>query len=140
MAPNRVFTINRRGTFSLPEARELLPVIRRITKDSSDLVETKMAQLEAMDPEQTVKVMALEEVVNDLISAWHTKIRKLGAEPKGLWLVDFDCGTGYYCWKFPETDLTHWHKYGESYTKRRPLDSDPSSDTPVGTDDQAMVR
>jgi len=25
-----------------------------------------------------------------------------GLEVKGLWLVDFDNGSGYYCWRYPK--------------------------------------
>ena len=28
-----------------------------------------------------------------------------GLEVKGLWLVDFDNGSGYYCWQYPEEGL-----------------------------------
>ena len=35
----------------------------------------------------------------------------LGLDIKGLWLVDFDNGSGYYCWKHPEVSLDYYHTY-----------------------------
>ena len=43
----------------------------------------------------------------------------LGAEVKGVWLVDFDNGSGYYCWRWPETAIDHFHGYEEGF--ERPL-------------------
>lgn len=123
MAPSeaQVVCIQRSGPFTLTEARQLLPVVRRITKEYALLVESKLAQLDALGASKTPAAVTLEEQVNDIISKWHQKIRKLGAEPKGLWLVDFDSGEGFFCWKYPELELNHWHSYQEGYTKRKPV-------------------
>jgi hypothetical protein len=42
----------------------------------------------------------------------------LGAEVKGVWLVDFDNGSGYYCWRWPETTVDHFHSYEEGFGGR----------------------
>jgi hypothetical protein len=42
----------------------------------------------------------------------------LGLEVKGLWLVDFDNGSGYYCWRWPEEDLAYFHGYDEGFDGR----------------------
>ena len=57
---------------------------------------------------------ALQEVVD----AWTKDLQSLGAEPKGLWLVDFDNGDGYYCWCYPETGITHYHGYADGFAGR----------------------
>ena len=44
----------------------------------------------------------------------------MGLEIKGLWLVDFDSGAGYYCWKYPESSLGHFHGYDEGFSGRVP--------------------
>lgn len=116
-----LITINRSGGFSLEEAREILPVVRRITQEYSVKVEALIARLEAMDPNCTDAVNELEDQVNEWIKSWHVKIKKLGAKPKGLWLVDFDAGDGYFCWKFPEKELNHWHAYDDGFTGRKPI-------------------
>jgi hypothetical protein len=41
-----------------------------------------------------------------------------GADVKGLWLVDFDNGSGYYCWRWPEPELAHFHGYDEGFSGR----------------------
>ncbi len=42
----------------------------------------------------------------------------LGVEVKGLWLVDFDNGSGYYCWRWPERELAFFHGYDEGFAGR----------------------
>ncbi len=39
-----------------------------------------------------------------VIERWKHEMEALGAEVKGVWLVDFDNGSGYYCWRWPEDD------------------------------------
>jgi hypothetical protein len=121
MTDDKIFTIHRSESFTLADARETLPVVRRITKEYILLVEQKMHQLQSLGLERNEKSLALEQEVNDLVVAWQKKIRKLGAQPKGLWLVDFDSGSGFYCWKYPETELNHWHRYEDGYSKRQPI-------------------
>lgn len=116
-----VITINRRGVFSLDEAKRILPIVRRITLEFSAKVELLIARLETLQLTQTDTICALEKQVNDLIQIWNDKIRKLGAEPRGLWVVDFDNGSGYYCWKHPETEILYWHAYEDGYSGRKPL-------------------
>lgn len=116
-----VFTINRRGEFSLDEARRILPVVRRITIEFSAKVESLIARLETLQLNQTETICALEKQVNELIQTWNDKIHKLGADPRGLWVVDFNCGDGYYCWKHPESEILYWHAQDEGYTGRKPL-------------------
>ena len=41
-----------------------------------------------------------------------------GLEAKGLWLVDFDNGEGYYCWSYPESSITHYHGYDDGFAGR----------------------
>ena len=114
-------TINRRGVFSLGEARRILPVVRRITLEFSSKVELLIARLETLQLNQTETICALEKQVNELIQTWNDKIRKLGADPRGLWVVDFNSGEGYYCWKHPESDILYWHSYDEGYSGRQPI-------------------
>lgn len=116
-----MITINRRGVFDLEEAQNILPVVRRITQDFSAKVELLIARLETLQLHQTETICALEKQVNDLIQGWNDKIRKLGADPRGLWVVDFMCADGYYCWKHPEADILYWHALEDGYSGRKPL-------------------
>ncbi|MBX3020608.1 MAG: DUF2203 domain-containing protein [Bdellovibrionales bacterium] len=121
MDDRAVITINRRGIFSLEEAQRILPVVRRITHEFSAKVELLIARLETLQLNQTETICALEKQVNDLIQTWNDKIRKLGADPRGLWVVDFNNGDGYYCWKHPEADILFWHSYEDGYSGRKPI-------------------
>jgi len=129
MEDRELITINRGGVFNLAQARALLPVVRRITQDFSTRVEALMTRLETINLTQTQTIKEVESEVNDLIRVWHEKIRKLGAKPKGLWLVDFDSGDGYFCWKYPETEIDFWHSYQDGFTGRVPLEHRHPADT-----------
>ena len=52
------------------------------------------------------------------MTAWAEAVQDLGAEAKGLWLVDFDAGNGYYCWKHPEPTVSHYHGYDDGFAGR----------------------
>jgi hypothetical protein len=55
------------------------------------------------------------------LSRWVREMEALGAEVKGAWLVDFDTGAGYYCWKWPEPELGHFHGYEDGFAGRVPI-------------------
>ncbi len=46
------------------------------------------------------------------------EVQSLGLEAKGLWLVDFDNGEGYYCWCYPEETVAHYHGYEDGFRGR----------------------
>lgn len=113
-----VFELNRKRVFTISEARELLPIVRRVTEEANSRIKGLVVLLEASRDRESQRTKDLETKINEHVSEWQTKISKLGAEGKGLWLVDFDCGTGYYCWKFPEEGLEHYHGYTEGFQSR----------------------
>lgn len=116
-----VITINRRGVFSLCEAQKILPVVKRITAEFSARVELLIARLETIQLNQTETICTIEKQINDLIHVWNEKMKKLGAQPRGLWIVDFDDGDGFLNWKHPEDEIDHWHPYDENHSGRLPL-------------------
>ena len=81
-----------------------------------DIIE-KIDRLTSDDP----ALVDLEESMNQLIQAWHFKVKKLGGIPKGLWLVDFDNGEGYFCWKYPEKSIEFVHDYQGQYKNRKKI-------------------
>jgi len=106
-----------RPVFTLDEARALLPRVKGVTADAVQRAETLSAQLNTVaedDPEHETLSAALRDVVN----GWAEELKTLGVEPKGLWLVDFDNGVGYYCWRYPETGITHYHGYSDGFAGR----------------------
>jgi regulator of sirC expression with transglutaminase-like and TPR domain len=98
-----------RKIFSLEQARQLLPQVQELTSDAV----FRYARLGDAEDARSER----ESVVRD----WAKSVVALGAEIKGLWLVDFDSGGGYYCWKYPEPALEFFHGYDEGFAGRLPL-------------------
>ena len=90
--------------FSYEQAVALLPEVARITGEAVDLVERTVSE-EPGDYER-------------IVTEWAESILDMGIEVKGLWLVDFDNGGGYYCWKHPEPALEYFHGYEEGFGGR----------------------
>lgn len=118
-----IIALNIRKTFTLSEARTLLPLIYRVTDESAREVKVLVNQLKALGDKPSLRAQQIEGEINVIVEKWNQKIQKLGANPKGLWLADFDHGQGFYCWKYPETDICFGHGYNEGYTGRTPLDN-----------------
>ena len=115
---DNVVEINRKKTFNLSEARRLLPLIYRMTDESCRQVKTHLNRIDAYSDKSHPSVAAIESHINSIIERWQVKIEKLGAEPKGLWMADFDNGEGYFCWKFPENEINHRHGYQDGFSGR----------------------
>lgn len=103
--------------WTLEAARALLPDVRartaRAVAEAESLVEER-ALLAVGSPERT----ALEERIEAVVTRWAREMEALGLEVKGLWLVDFDSGSGYYCWQWPEERLEYYHGYDEGFAGR----------------------
>lgn len=94
--PKRIFTYE--------EAAALLPDVQQLTAEA-------VARVDAVAP----------EAVDDqqrIVEEWVASVTDLGIEVKGLWLIDFDNGSGYYCWKYPEPALQYFHGYEEGFQGR----------------------
>ncbi len=96
--------------FSYEEAAGLLPEIRRLTADAYRAVEAATAA-GGTDAETESRVSAI-------VSRWAESIVVQGVHVKGLWLVDFDNGSGYYCWRYDEPGLHFYHSYEEGFQGR----------------------
>jgi hypothetical protein len=107
-----------RAFFTIQEAQQVLPIIFKLTKKYSEEVTALMERLSSLDSEKNGLEDKIEAQVNQLIQTWQNKMSKLGALPKGLWLLDFDSGDGYFCWKFPERQIHFWHHYQDGFSKR----------------------
>jgi len=90
--------------FSYEQAVALLPEVRRITGEAVERVENTLSDEPA----------AYESIVTE----WANAIMAMGIEVKGLWLIDFDSGAGYYCWQHPEPALEYFHGYEEGFGGR----------------------
>ena len=96
--------------FSYAEAVALLPLVQQVTDEAHGRVERLLAT--AADGAHT------REQAQSIVNAWATEMGQLGLDIKGLWLVDFDNGSGYYCWKHPEASLDYYHTYEEGFGGR----------------------
>ena len=82
----------------------VLPEVRKLTSAAVERVD----QMTSSEPADYQNVVA----------EWAETILSMGAEVKGLWLVDFDSGAGYYCWQHPEPALEYFHGYEEGFAGR----------------------
>ncbi len=104
--------------FSLEEAKNILPLVHRLTEESFKKVKYLMAYIEALPDKKSDRALEFQSQINTIIEKWQNKLERLGAKPKGLWLADFDHGSGYYCWKFPEVKILYKHGYQDGFTGR----------------------
>jgi len=115
--------IGRRGeerVFTLAEAQALFPLVRRVTAASHRELEPVRQLLERTVPSHP-DLPQIERRYETIVRRWVGKMERLGLVVKGLWLVDFDTGDGYLCWKYPELKIAHYHGYDQGFEGRRPL-------------------
>lgn len=102
------------------EASIALPKIILITEQTyKDYIEFNHDLKHRIWPENVQEEK--EELIQILLADWEQSVEKIGAEVKGLWLVDFDNGKGYFCWKLGEDTLLFEHGYNEGFSGRKPI-------------------
>ena len=94
--------------FSYEEASGLLPEVRQATEDAYRRVERLAA----------ASGRGAQAEADAIVQAWAEDLLARGLEIKGLWLVDFDNGSGYYCWRYPEERLEFYHSYEDGFGGR----------------------
>jgi len=104
--------------FNINEARALLPLIYHITELSQQKVKKMLNRLEAIKGQNMLLTNQIEQEISLEVEKWQNKLKRLGVTPKGMWLADFDNGSCYYCWKFPETDIRYFHGYKDGFSGR----------------------
>ncbi len=107
--------------FTLCEANSVLPAIKAITSESYkqlDLVRRELANLLPNDP----RLKKVEAQYEEIVRKWVSKMERFGVTVKGLWLLDFDTGDGYLCWKYPELKVSHFHEYTGGFATREPVE------------------
>ena len=112
-------TLGRGRIFTYDEALSLFPVVRDRTASAVRELEAlagENASHEAEDEREE-----FEAASREVIARWAAEIGELGCQIKGLWLVDWDAGDGYYCWKYPEPALAHFHGHDEGFAGRIPI-------------------
>ena len=92
--------------FSYEDASALLPAIQQMTEDA-------VMRVESLD-----EGSASADDYQRIVQQWADGVMSLGIDVKGLWLVDFDNGSGYYCWQYPEESLQYFHGYEDGFRGR----------------------
>lgn len=100
-------------TFTFSEAAAALPEVRGLTGAAAERFEALRRRAEAgEDP------AALQAEADQVVEGWTRAMHERGIEVKGLWLIDFDNGSGYYCWRWPEPSLEYYHSYEDGFGGR----------------------
>jgi hypothetical protein len=102
-------------SWSLEGARAVLPDVRSRTERAVEEAERLVLAREGARPGEREKI---DGRIQRLIERWAREMEALGAEVKGVWLVDFDNGSGYYCWRWPEEKLEYFHAYEDGFAGR----------------------
>jgi hypothetical protein len=103
--------------WTLEAARELIPDVRARTSRAVE-------EAQALDEERALhdagsrERVELEQRIQEVVARWTREMEALGLEVKGLWLVDFDSGSGCYCWQWPEERLEYYHGYEAGFAGR----------------------
>ena len=107
-----VIPIHSRRTFTQDEAEELLPIVRRVTEQAALRAQDLNEQLRWVPHEEPLHARLRSEL-DLIVRRWAIKVSKLGCEPRGVWLVDFDAGDGWFSWRLGDEHLSFFHPHGE---------------------------
>lgn len=126
--------------FTPEQANAMLPLVRSIVKDISELairLRDRQARLDRMQrggvgrglitDAQLEEEQAAWEIDSEKLQACAAELHDLGVELKDpfVGLVDFPCWCDgreiYLCWKLDEPQLGWWHEVDAGFAGRRPL-------------------
>ena len=103
--------------FDLAEARELLSLVQSITEyHQAELapLQARLTKMLSNDPRRN----SIERDYQKVVSQWRTKMEHIGVHVSGLWLVEFNVGEGFLCWRYPELSLNYFRANNASFSQR----------------------
>jgi hypothetical protein len=103
--------------WTLEAARQMLPDVRSRTARAVAEAEALAAE-PALAGGDAAPREQIAERIEAVVTRWAREMEALGLDVKGLWLVDFDSGSGYYCWQWPEERLEFYHGYDDGFAGR----------------------
>lgn len=106
--------------FTYEEALDTFTRVRELTSAAVVQVQSMYSRVQSQE-ELERRREELDSASRQVVEEWMLEVESLGCEVKGLWLVDWDMGSGYYCWRWPEEALSHYHDYEEGFAGRVPL-------------------
>ncbi len=106
--------------FTYEEALATFPTVRDLTAAAIRQIESLVNQVQSRD-EMEERRDDLATAVQGIVQSWAADVGHLGCEVKDLWLVDWDNGGGYYCWRYPEETLSYFHSYEDGFAGRVPI-------------------
>jgi len=106
--------------FSYDEALGLFPLVRDLTDSAVRQIEALLNPIQSRD-EMEARREEIEATYRRIVDALSEELQSLGCVVKGPWLVDFDNGDGFYCWKYPEQALGYFHTYEDGFAGRLPV-------------------
>jgi hypothetical protein len=106
--------------FTYDDALSTFPFVRDLTAAAVRQIDMLVHQFASQHPAGGDR-SAVEEACQKILDVWKAEVRGLGCEVKGMWLVDWDSGDGYYCWKFPEESIGFFHTYEDGFAGRLPI-------------------
>ena len=113
--------------FAAAEASFVTPLLRSITSRYASRVDPLLSQLDMMTEKQSEEATQKETEANRLIREWHQKVKKLGGEPRGLWVVDLQGNEGKYRWRNANPEGLFWIKEGAKTGTKISLVEGPDS-------------
>ncbi|MCP3987020.1 MAG: DUF2203 family protein [bacterium] len=106
--------------WTLASAEALFPDVRERTARAVVKTDALVAQRDEL-PVDSVERAAVEEEIEAELSRWMREMEALGLDIAGIWHVDFDTGSGYLCWKWPEERLAYFHTREDGFAGRTPI-------------------
>ena len=130
--------------FTVAEANALLPLLRSILRDVTELARDlrdrheRLARLESAPreslgeayKEELQQIEAEFERDQERMREYEVELKNLGVELKDYYtgLVDFPCRMDgrdvYLCWRLGESEVAHWHELDAGFAGRRKLMQD----------------
>ena len=103
--------------FTLEQANGTVPEVARLTSE----VQRRLDELRrAYDGADLEAGQMLETGTRELLTSWQDAILAIGAEPKGIFTVDFRTPDPnvLWCWTVNEPEIRHRHFTWESFKHR----------------------